>query len=80
MPPSRITIRLGPVLEARMSDRVGHGYSMSDIVRDALEAYLSDAPSPRQTPLSDTRPGLSDTTPGAADTLSDILARLGTLE
>ncbi len=50
MPSShRITIRLTPALEALMSDRVRQGSSVSDIVREALEAYLGVRPTARLT-------------------------------
>jgi hypothetical protein len=40
----RITIRLTPALEALVSARVRQGSSVSDIVREALEAYLGACP------------------------------------
>ena len=50
MPPSpRITIRLTPALEALLSDDVRQGHSVSDIVREALEAYLQARPTARPT-------------------------------
>jgi hypothetical protein len=77
MPSSpRLTIRLSPDLAARVAAHVGHGRSMSDIVRQALEGYLGGVSSPgptRPTPASD--PPLP-----LADTLSDIHARLTAIE
>jgi Arc/MetJ-type ribon-helix-helix transcriptional regulator len=67
MPPSpRITIRLTPALEALVSDRVRQGTSVSDLVREALEAYLGV----RQTP----RPTHTTSASASATTASDILA------
>ncbi|HSX79237.1 MAG TPA: recombinase family protein [Candidatus Saccharimonadia bacterium] len=40
----RITIRLTPALEALVSARVRQGSHVSDIVREALEAYLGACP------------------------------------
>ena len=43
MPPSqRITIRLSPVLAARLAATVGPQGNVADIVRHAIEAYLDD--------------------------------------
>jgi Arc/MetJ-type ribon-helix-helix transcriptional regulator len=71
MPPSpRITIRLTPALEALVSARVGHGSSVSDIVREALEAYLGACQTPRQTHAA----SVSDSAHPVSDTLSDVLS------
>jgi Arc/MetJ-type ribon-helix-helix transcriptional regulator len=85
MPPSRprLTIRLSPDLAARVAAHVGHGRSVSDIVRQALEAYLGGTASARptrQTSLSDTTPPLSDASTQASDSLSDIRAQLEAIQ
>lgn len=69
---SRLTVRLSPALEARLSDRVRQGGSVSDIVREALEAYLGMCQTDRQTPCQ---------TPEApvSDTMSDVSAKLSAL-
>src|SRR5262249_33527468 len=59
-------------LEARVAERVGQGQTLSDIMREALEAYFGLPPAQ----VLDTRPGLSD----MSDTLSDMRARLAQLE
>ncbi len=46
----RITIRLTPALEALVSARVRQGSHVSDIVREALEAYLGTGPTACLTP------------------------------
>ena len=84
MPPSpRLTIRLSPGLAARVAAHVGHGRSVSDIVRQALEVYLGGASSSgptRPTPASDTRQPLADTPLPLSDILSDMSTRLAALE
>ena len=84
MPPSlRLTIRLSPDLAERVAAHVGHGRSVSDIVRQALEVYLGGASlsgPTRQTPASDTRQPLADTPRPLSDMLSDMRARLAALE
>ena len=88
MPPSpRLTIRLSPGLAARVAAHVGHGRSVSDIVRQALEVYLGGASSSgptRQTPAADTPQPLADTPLPLSDILSDMLsdmsARLAAME
>jgi hypothetical protein len=77
MPPSlRLTIRLSPDLAARVAAHVGHGRSMSDIVRQALEVSLGGISSPGPT----RPPPASDPPLPLADTLSDIHARLTAIE
>ncbi len=74
-PPTRPTIRLPAALAGALQARVGAGGSLSDVVRQALAAFLGVCPTP-EAPLSDMGRVTSDT--GAA--LSDIHARLATLE
>jgi len=79
MPSPRITIRLSPELAARLTAQRGQGVPLSDIVRQALEAYIGGdvAPRPpRQTPLAD----VSDSLIQVSDTLSAIGARLEAVE
>ena len=85
MPPSpRYTVRLPPALHTLVSDAVRQGQQVSDIIREALEAYFGVRQPPRpttQSELSDTAVSSSDT---PSDTLTDILAdtltRLAALE
>jgi Arc/MetJ-type ribon-helix-helix transcriptional regulator len=49
LPGPRITVRLTPALDALVSDRFRQGSNVSDIVREALEAYLGVRQTPRQT-------------------------------
>jgi len=65
---SRLTVRLSPALEAALSDRVRQGAHVSDIVREALHAYLGHCQTARQTPDIST-----------SDTVSDMSARLSAL-
>jgi hypothetical protein len=71
MPPSpRITIRLTPALEALVSDRARQGTSVSDLVREALEAYLGIHQTPRPTHTT----SASASATAAADTLADSMS------
>jgi Arc/MetJ-type ribon-helix-helix transcriptional regulator len=71
MPPSpRITIRLTPALEALVSDRARQGTSVSDLVREALEAYLGVHQTPRPTHTT----SASASATAAADTLADSMS------
>jgi len=80
MPPSsRITIRLTPALEALVSDGVRQGTSVSDLVREALEAYLGGRPTPRPTPTMPASDSVQPVSATVSD-LSDIRERLGRLE
>jgi hypothetical protein len=68
----KISFRLSADLQAALAAHVRqHGGRVSDIVREALEAYLGVRPTARptdQTPMSDT-----------SDTVSDLAARVGAL-
>jgi hypothetical protein len=81
MPPGpRITVRLTPALDALVSDHVRQGTSVSDLVREALEAYLGVRQTPRQTPtgaVSTSAPPVAD---AVADAVSDMRERLAYLE
>ncbi len=73
----RITFRLTPTLEALVSDRARQGSTVSDIVCEALEAYLGACPTSRQTqeaPSSDSI--LSSVSDILSDTVSDMLSDL----
>jgi Arc/MetJ-type ribon-helix-helix transcriptional regulator len=92
MPPSpRITIRLTPALEALVFDRVRQGTSVSDLVREALEAYLGvrQTPGPTHTTTAcasataasaAVTDNMSDTMSAAMSDVSDIRERLARLE
>ena len=72
MPPGpRITIRLTPALDALVSDRVRQGSNVSDIVREALEAYLGVRQIPRQTQETSASARAAVTSDTVADALSD---------
>ncbi len=62
-PPTRPTIRLPAALAGALQARVGAGGSLSDVVRQALAAFLGVCPTP-EAPLSDMGRVTSDT--GAA--------------
>src|SRR5262245_21713402 len=86
-PSQRITIRLTPEIEALVSDRVRQGARVSDIVREALEAYLGARPTQE---TSASACATSTATTGTDDVsdiwsammsdTSDIRQRLGHLE
>src|SRR2546425_74057 len=81
MPSShRITIRLTPALEALMSDRVRQGSSVSDIVREALEAYLGVRPTARLTERPTQSTSASTSTSAVSGTMSasmsDVLSAM----
>ena len=79
MPSPRISIRLTPALKAQVQGRVRQGAQVSDLVREALEAYFQGvgrACPARQTPVSDTMPQASDTRALRSDRLSDMAAQL----
>lgn len=65
---SRVTIRLPTALLQRLTARLRPGATVSDTVRHALEAYLSDTVSDSTSDASDTAPPL------ASDRMSDSLA------
>src|SRR5262245_37272564 len=69
---TRITIRLPEPLVAHLSDRIGQGATMSDIVRQALEAYFF-GDTPREHPGRPTgHAGVSDAITTLSDSVSDI--------
>jgi hypothetical protein len=71
MPPSpRITFRLPPTLEALVSDRVGQGHSVSDIIREALETYFGL----RQTVCPTNGASVSDSTLHMSDSVSAVVS------
>jgi Arc/MetJ-type ribon-helix-helix transcriptional regulator len=73
MPPSpRITIRLTPEIEALVSDRVRQGARVSDIVREALEAYLGARPTARPTQETSASARATSTAATMGDAVSDI--------
>jgi Arc/MetJ-type ribon-helix-helix transcriptional regulator len=75
MPPSpRITIRLTPALEALVSDRVRQGTSVSDLVREALEAYLGVRQTPRPTHTTSASASATAASDTLADNMSDIMS------
>ena len=81
MPPNpRITIRLTPEREALLSASVGQGSSVSDIVREALEAYLGSRQTARQTvrqtQATSAAASASATSDIMADDMSDIWAAM----
>lgn len=73
---SRLTVRLSPALEDALSDRVSQGARVSDIVREALEAYLGVCPTPRPTSRQTPDVALAD----ILSDMADIRARLAQLE
>jgi Arc/MetJ-type ribon-helix-helix transcriptional regulator len=70
----RITIRLTPALETLMSARVRQGSSVSDIVRQALEAYLGTCRTESQTSTSPVSGNISGVSDELADNLSADLS------
>lgn len=76
----RITVRLTPTLEALVSDRVRQGDSLSDIVREALDAYLGGCQTSRQTPALSTSDTVSARLSDIASDMADIQQRLGQIE
>jgi Arc/MetJ-type ribon-helix-helix transcriptional regulator len=77
MPPGpRITVRLTPALDALVSDHVRQGTSVSDLVREALEAYLGV----RQTPTRAASASAPTVADAVADAVSDMRERLAYLE
>jgi hypothetical protein len=59
MASTRITIRLSPVLAARLAAKVGTHGTLADTVRHAIELYLadeSDTRQPRQPSVADGQP------------------------
>ena len=70
----RITIRLTPALEALVSDHVRQGSRVSDIVREALEAYLGACPTPRQTQATAASASASVLSDTLMDTVSDVVS------
>jgi hypothetical protein len=75
MPPSqRITIRLSPTLAARLAATVGPQDNLADIVSHAIEAYLGEEPSSRQT----RQPPVADTMADMADAMADAMAAIHT--
>jgi len=84
---SRLTVRLSPALEEHLSARVRQGERVSDIVREALEAYLglcqTERPTERPTPDTHTSDILSDMSArlsALASDMADIQQRLGQIE
>lgn len=80
---SRLTVRLSPALEARLADRVRQGARVSDIVRDALEAYLGSCPTERPTAeihASAMVADMADRLSAIASDMTDIQQRLGQIE
>src|SRR5215467_1556646 len=68
---SRLSFRLSPALQAALASRVRHDHRVSDVIREALEAYLEVRP-----PECPPAPGVPDT---VSDMLSDIARRLEAL-
>jgi Arc/MetJ-type ribon-helix-helix transcriptional regulator len=79
---SKISFRLSADLQARLAARVGQGTRVSDIIREALEAYLGMRPTARPTNslLSDSVSDLSTRLEAVVSDLSDIHNRLERLE
>src|SRR5262252_9232802 len=76
MPLPKISVRLPVALQAALSDHVRqHGGQVSDILRDALEAYLGLCPTDRPT----AGPTTSPTGPTLSDTVRDLAGRLTAL-
>jgi hypothetical protein len=83
MPSPRISIRLTPALEAQVQVRVRQGAQVSDIVREALEAYFQGgehACPTCPTPVSDTTSQMSDIFALLSDKLSDMTTQLERVE
>src|SRR5437763_1476248 len=69
---AKISVRLSPEIQALLSDRIRQtGTHVSDILREALEAYLGIRPTQGPTELA--------AAVGVTQGLSDILARLAAL-
>jgi len=93
-PSQRITIRLSPVLAAKLAATMGPHGNLADTVRHAIEVYLEGEPrirQPRQTPVAaaadttattaaTTAASLAATLAGMADTLAAIQTRLAAIE
>jgi hypothetical protein len=83
---SKISFRLSPALQAALAAHVGQGRRVSDILREALEAYLGVCPtdSPTAPPMPDIVSGAIEDLSGRVTTmaraLADIQARLERLE
>ena len=79
---NKISFRLSADLQARLAARVGQGTRVSDIIREALEAYLGMRPTARPTNslLSDSVSDLSTRLDAIVSDLSDIHNRLDRLE
>jgi len=75
----RITVRLTPPLAALVKGRVRQGESLSDIVREALDAYLGACPTPRLTPAHASSDSAGKAEAPRSDTLSDIVARMAAM-
>ena len=90
----RLTIRLSDDLLAVLTARVGQDTSVSDMVREALEAYLGVEPSQRPTsrqtfrrtrrqttfPSSDSAPSVEEIVPQLAVILAEFQQRLTQIE
>src|SRR5262249_13536476 len=79
MPPRQcITIRLTPALDALLSASVGQGSSVSDIVREALEAYLGSRQTTRQTARQTQSTSAATSASATSDTMADEMADIWT--
>jgi hypothetical protein len=78
-PSTRITIRLSPLLAARLAAKAGPQGHVADTVRQALEAYLQDDPASRQ-PVADTLAAMADTVAAIQARLTAVERRLTALE
>jgi Arc/MetJ-type ribon-helix-helix transcriptional regulator len=79
---AKISIRLSPELQALLSARLRQGRRVSEVIRDALEAYLGIRPldRPPATTLFDTLAAVAVRLEALASDLADLRARLERLE
>src|SRR5919199_6556219 len=78
----RISFRLTPALQDAVAARVRQGQSASDVIREALEAYLGVRQTDRPTPMpaSDTVSDMSDRLEALASDVATMRERLEALE
>ena len=76
---TKISFRLSPALQAALATRVRQrGGLVSDVIREALEAYLGIRPTARPTEKEDLSDELSDRIQ-MSDTMSDVSAQISGL-